>query len=325
MSNILLCNQSLSRANLQSQCGIDIDQLSGFMCAKPTIVTANTPYLINNNITAAERNILSTLTPHAVTKELTNLSLSFGGDNVVALSEIVLNLKGYDVELMGASASAYTNRMGGFTGAVKDYQSALMQYRDAITSKSPTKNVFKEKAHTAFNKMQTQFGKELKVITGKTNARRGTPLTNVTRGTNIAESSRNTAKLNVSSQVQANNLVKLTKHAKFLGSGLAAISFTSKAGNVQNSYKAGGNWEKELFIESSSFAASAIVGSGALKIGAAGLTFLMLATPIGWVGLIIGGVAVLGSAAGASIMTNNYINKNGSDLYDNIMKLVSDL
>lgn len=173
--------------------------------------------------------------------------------------------------------------------------------------------------------MQTQFGKELKVITGKTNARRGTPLTNVARGTNIAESSRNTAKLNVSSQVQANNLVKFTKHAKFLGTGFAAISFTSKAAKVQNSYKADGNWEKELFIESSSFAASAIVGSGALKIGAAGLTFLMLATPIGWVGLVIGGAAVLGSAAGASIITNNYVNKNGDELYDNIMKWVSDL
>jgi hypothetical protein len=200
-----------------------------------------------------------------------------------------------------------------------------MAYREAITSKSPMKNVLKDKAHAAFNKMQTKFGNELKVVTSKHNARRGTPLTNVTRGTNIARSSRNTAKLNVSSQVQANNLVKFTKHARFLGNGLTAINFTSKAANVHSSYKTDGNWEKELFIESSSFAASAIVGSGALKVGAAGLTFLMLATPIGWVGLIIGGVAILGSAAGASIITNNYVNENSSDLYDNIMKLVSNL
>lgn len=295
------------------------------MCAKPTRVAAHTPYFLNSEMNATEKNILSTLSPQTVSKELTSLSLSYGGDNVMALSEIAEKLNGFDVDLLGASTSAYTNRMGGFVGAVKDYQSALMQYREAIASKSPMKNIFKEKVHTAFNKMQIKFGNELKVITNKNKARRGTPLTNVKRATNIAESSRNTVKLNVTSQVQANNLVKFTNHAKFLGNGLAVINFAGKTGNVHKSYQAGGHWEKELFIESSSFAASAIIGTGALKVGAAGLTFLMLATPIGWVGLIVAGTVVIGSAAGASIITNNYVNKNGGDLYDNIMKVVSSL
>lgn len=322
MSNILLCNQSLSPANLQNHCGIDIDQLSDFMCKKPALVAANTPYFINNDISATEKNILSTLSPKTVTKELTSLSLSYGGDNVVALSEIISNFKDFDVELMGASTSAYTNRIGGFVGAVKDYQSALMEYRDAITSKSPLKKAFKEKAHTAFTKMQTQFSNELKVITGKNKARRGTPLTNATRAISISESSRNTAKLNVSSQVQANNLVKLTKHAKFLGNGFATINFTSKAGNVHNSYKAGGNWERELFIESSSFAASALTGTTVINAGGAALMFLMVATPIGWVGLIVGGVAVAGTAAVASISMHNAFQNNSGSWYDSIMNSI---
>lgn len=323
MSNILLCNQSLSPSSLHNQCGLSIDQLSGLMCTKPTVINANTPYFINNDISASEKNILSALSPHTVSKELTSLSLSYGGDNVVALSEIASNLKGYDVELMGASASAYTNRMGGFVGAVKEYQSALMTYREAITSKSPMKNVAKDKAQAAFNKMQIKFSNELKVVTSKHNARRGTPLTNVTRGTNIARSSRNTAKLNVSSQVQANNLVKFTKHAKFLGNGLAVINFASKAGNVHNSYKANDNWEKELFIESSSFALSAIAGTTAVNVGGAALTFLMVATPIGWVGLIVGGIAVAGTAAGASIWVNNQVKKDSGEWYDFIMDVIN--
>lgn len=325
MSNLLLCNQSLSPANLESQCGINIDQLSDFMCAKPTRVAAHTPYFLNSEMNATEKNILSTLSPQTVSKELTSLSLSYGGDNVMALSEIAEKLNGFDVDLLGASTSAYTNRMGGFVGAVKDYQSALMQYREAIASKSPMKNIFKEKVHTAFNKMQIKFGNELKVITNKNKARRGTPLTNVKRATNIAESSRNTVKLNVTSQVQANNLVKFTNHAKFLGNGLAVINFAGKTGNVHNSYQAGGHWEKELFIESSSFAASALTGTAVVNAGGAALMFLMVATPIGWVGLIIGGIAVAGTAAVASIGMNNAVKNNSGEWYDLIMKGISDL
>jgi hypothetical protein len=43
-----------------------------------------------------------------------------------------------------------------------------------------------------------------------------------------------------------------------LGNGLAVIDFGSRVGNIHNSYQAGGNWERDFFIESSSFAASAI-------------------------------------------------------------------
>lgn len=47
--------------------------------------------------------------------------------------------------------------------------------------------------------------------------------------------------------------------------------------------------------------------------------FLMVATPIGWVGLIIGGVAVAGTAA-ASIGVNSYMKNNSGDFYDDLMK-----
>ena len=116
--------------------------------------------------------------------------------------------------------------------------------------------------------------------------------------------------------------MKLTKHAKFLGNGFATINFTSKAGNVHNSYKAGGNWERELFIESSSFAASALTGTTVINAGGAALMFLMVATPIGWVGLIVGGVAVAGTAAVASISMHNAFQNNSGSWYDSIMNSI---
>ncbi|PCI49228.1 MAG: hypothetical protein COB43_06740 [Oceanospirillales bacterium] len=220
---------------------------------------------------------------------------------------------------MGASTSVYANRLGGFAGSVKDYQAALMEYRQAIVSKSSMKAAMKQKAQVAFEKMQSQFRNELKMVTAQVKARRGIPLTNVERATNIAESSRNVAKLNVTSQVQANNLVKFTKYAKVLGNGLAVIDFGSRAGNIHNSYQAGDNWERELFVESSSFAASAIAGTVAVNAGVAALTLLIVATPVGWVGLLVGGAAVAASAAGASMWINGQVKENGGDWYDRIM------
>ncbi len=224
---------------------------------------------------------------------------------------------------MGASTSVYAHRIGGFAGSVKDYQAALMEYRQAVKSGSPLKNAMKQKAHAAFDKMQNQFRNELKMVNAQVRARRGTPLTSAERGTNIARSSRNAAKLNVTSQVQANNLVKFSQHAKFLGNGLAVIDFGGRIGSIHNSFQAEGNWERELFIESSSFAASAITGTAVVNAGTAALSLLVVATAIGWVGLVIGGLAVAGTAATASIGMNNYVKGNSGGLYDDIMNWVS--
>ncbi|BBA36161.1 uncharacterized protein sS8_4231 [Methylocaldum marinum] len=90
-----------------------------------------------------------------------------------------------------------------------------------------------------------------------------------------------------------------------------------------SSYQAGVNGERELFIESSSFAASAIAGTAAVNIGSAALGFLVLATPVGWVGLIVGGVAVAGVAAATSIWTNNIIKNNAGDVYDSILNRIN--
>ncbi len=180
----------------------------------------------------------------------------------------------------------------------------------------------KQKAYAAFHKMQGQFRNELNAVTSQVKARRGTALTSAERATNIARSSRNTAKLNVSSHVQANNLVKLSQHAKFLGNGLAVIDFGGRVGNVHNSYRADGNWERDLFIESSSFAASAVTGTAVVNTGSAALGFLMVATPVGWVGLIIGGLAVAGIAAAASIGMNSAVKENSGGWYDSIMNFL---
>ena len=78
-----------------------------------------------------------------------------------------------------------------------------------------------------------------------------------------------------------------------------------------------------MFIESSSFAASALTGTSIVNAGGAVFSFLVVATPLGWVGLIIGGVAVAGIAAGASMGINQVVKEDAGGIYDSIMKWVN--
>lgn len=316
---------------LAGQCGIDSNMIFGAQCRQPSMLNAYSPYLIgsepsNAAASHAAKSMVNQLTNTANNRELTNITLSFGGDNTLAIADISAKLNEFGVGAMGASTSFYGNRVGGFTDAVKNYQAALMEYRHVIENKvnsSVIKSAAKQKAMAAFQNIQQGFHHELKSVTGAAKSSRGTPLTSGTRATNIAKSSRNVAKLNITSQIQTSNLVKFSQHAKFLGNGLAVIDFSSRVGNVHNSYKSGQHWEREMFIESSSFVVSALTGAGAIKVGGAALGFLMVATPVGWVGLIIGGVAVAGVAAAASIEVNNYTKENSGDLYDDIMNWIN--
>lgn len=320
MSEILLCNRSLTPQALLFQCGINIEQISTVSCARPDVMAANMPYLLNADETS--RSILNQLAAKPVAEELTKLSLALGGDNVVALADITAKLHEYNIGLIGASTSVYAERVGGFAKSVQTYQNAVMEFRQAIETKSPLRAALKQKAHIAYQAMQRQFGNELNVVNAQVRSRRGTPLSNPKRATDIATSSRTVAKLDVMSQVQANNLVKLTKHAKVLGNGLAVIDFGTRVGNVHNSYRSGGHWERELFIESTSFAASASAGIIAVNAGGAALSLLMVATPVGWVGLIIGGLVVAGSAAALSIEVNNAVKESSGTWYDKILAAI---
>ncbi len=118
------------------------------------------------------------------------------------------------------------------------------------------------------------------------------------------------------------SLLITPKHASFLGGGLVLIDVGTRAGNVHISKLSGENWQRELFVESSSFLASVIAGTAAVKVGVAGLTFLMVATSLGWVGLIVGGAAVAGVAVTTSIKLNNIVKHNAGGFYDSLMQQV---
>jgi len=167
--------------------------------------------------------------------------------------------------------------------------------------------------------MQKHFQRELSMTAGLQRAsRKGTPLRNRTRALNIARSSRSIKKLELVSTLQAGKLARFSKYGKALGNGLIVVDVASRISNVQNEYKTDGNWERELFVESSSFVAGAWAGIITANAGYAALTFLTVATPAGWVGLIV-------TAAAASLHMNNKVKANSGSWYDDVMDWLNSL
>jgi hypothetical protein len=137
------------------------------------------------------------------------------------------------------------------------------------------------------------------------------------------------SRLDVGSSVEATDLVRFAQHAKFLGNGLAVIDFGSRAGDIYTDYKAGGNWEREMFVQSSSFIASAGTGAGLTVLGMTAVetaieAAALAATPAGWV-LIVAGLAVAGVAAAGAIYSSGLSEKNMGSVYDRIMSWISRL
>lgn len=322
MSELLLSRHALDPAQLSNRCHLGIDQLTAPGCAKPPLILAHTPYLIGCK--DADISILNTLSRPPVARGLTELSLNFGSDALLPLAKIRDDLSDAGVGLLSESA-VYANRRGSnFVHAVRGYQNALLEYRKAIVANAPNRARIsaRQTAQRAFDELQRQFRSELRIVTAQIKSRRGTPLTSSERALNIARSSRDITKLHVANQIEANTLVRLITHAKLLVNGLAVINFGARVGTIRNEYRAGGDWHRQMFIESLSFASSASLGSAVASAGSATLIFLIAATPAGWVGLatIGGGIPVAGAAAGAAVGIDNFVQKNADAVYDSLLK-----
>jgi len=319
MAEFLLCKRPYSLDSLEDTWGIDPGRISDVGGFAPSMLIPHRPYLLSAHPSGMDRSLHFTLSNMHMPQDITDMALAFGADKAVAISEIAAGLRQYGVGAAGASSGIYAQRMEVFTGAVKQYQDALLEYRDAAKSSPAARRVAEQKVVSAFKNMQKPFQNEILTVTSRVNSRKGTVLNNPSRGLNIARSSRNVTKLNVLNKVQANNLVNFGKYAKFFGQGLVVIDFGSRVGHVHNSYQADDNWERELFIESTSFAAAAATGSIVTVAGGSALLCIAALTPPGWV-LIVAGLGVGVVAGTASIGASNSIRNKSGAWYDDIMK-----
>ena len=317
MPEILLSRQAISAHAALQQCQARGETLIDRLMQQPEMLRPYTPYLMSDQPSEQDWNIVNELIAGNAARDLSEMVASFGGDNVVALAILQERVQSFGQGLLGASASTYAGRVGQFEEALGSYQRALLDYRTTARSGSPLLYAKRMQARQAFDRLQVAFQSELKAITADVRARRGTPLTSFDRGINIARDSRRADKLYVQNQAQAHQLVRFTQHAKGLGNGLAVIDFGSRAGQVHTSYQAGGNWHRELFVQSTSFIFSAVGGSVAVK---GGLALMAVFTPVGWVGLVVAGTAVAAGSAGVALGADDFAKSRAGRWYDAIME-----
>ena len=317
MTEILISSQIYNKPQFRQMCGEPLEDL--YCNGQHGVMWAYQPYTIGR-ITPADGGLITPLLC-GNPRNIHRLSATLGQDKVVGVSKAMVALRDTSAALAGSAASVHAARGGAFTSAVQRYQNALLAYRDVVQGKGApgvTPASAGQAIHAAFANMQQKFQYELRItaLSQKGAARKGTPLNNSTRAMNIARSSRHIQKLQLTSVTQATALGRFSQYGKVLGNGLVLIDVGSRVGNIHNEYKADGDWERELFIESSSFAASAVTGVIAVNAGTAALTFLTVATPVGWIGLIV-------TAAAASMYMNSKIKANSGGWYDKIMEKVN--
>ncbi|CCN35956.1 conserved hypothetical protein [Vibrio nigripulchritudo SO65] len=302
MAEILFTNRALTRNDVMTQCGINDSPLFSLTNSTPNQILPNVPHVLGEK-SPVNTSILSSLSQQPVAKTLNQVTSHFGEESAVALAEVTNQLTSLTPGMIGTTTSLYTDRVSGFVKAVQKYQSALEYYHEVSKSKSPMASAAKRQVHKLFQEIQVKFRSELASVVARNRAKNKSKLAlnNSTRGVNLAKSNRNINKLNVTSQVQADNLVKMTKYAKVLGNGLAMIDFTSRGAGIYNTYKAGGNWTKEMAVQGAGFAVGGLTGIAMVK-GA--LYLVPLITPFGLIALVATGVAVVAATAYTSSLAD---------------------
>jgi len=316
MAEILISNRAWNKPQFKQMCGESLDEMQ--CSGSDGVMWPYEPYTVGQT-SYNEELILRALRNNHCPQNIHALSSALGEDNIVGVSDATVKLHDTTSALAGSASTIHAARSDKFVLVVQRYQDTLLAYRD-VTHGKGTAGATKASAgiavSAAFEHMQKHFQRELNMTAGVQRAsRKGTPLRNRTRALNIARSSRSIKKLELVSTLQAGKLARFSKYGKALGTGVVAIDFASRIGNVQITYKADGNWERELFVESSSFTLSALAGTATAK---AGVAFFVVATPVGWVGLIV-------LAAAASMGINHIVKEESGGVYDSIMEWISAL
>jgi hypothetical protein len=332
MTTIILPRLPIQADSMQRMLDLPPDCIHGFGVTTPKTLWPNTPYMLGERKTDHDRLVMGLLSQQPANQTLGDLSLAYGSENTRALAELTRRLretKPYGVAGAGAAASVYAQRMDSLGKAIQAYQHAAVEYH--VSHSRAVSGIARAAAQTRLSEakanLSRRFGIELNTIKSRLPKRQWRLLrANDERMFERIRRTGRASRLDVGSSVEATDLVRFARHAKFLGNGLAVIDFGSRVGDIYTDYKTGGNWEREMFIHSSSLALSATAGEIATIAGMATLdiAIAVAATPVGWV-LIIGGLAVAGAAALGSVYVNNWTEKHAGSFYDRIMSWISHL
>src|SRR5690554_571136 len=220
--------------------------------------------------------------------------------------------------VVGAGTTASHVRLNGFQTALVNYQKSLiaLHRQQAVGRGASAQKVFLQmQVRSSYQTLQKSYHAELKkfVSPNAYGKNRGNALSSADRGLTLAQRHKGRG-LNVASNTQALQLARLANRINFAGKTIIMVDAGRRINGVHDTYKSGGNWQREASIQATGFGLGGVSGLITGKAVVAGLTTLGLGlTPVGWVVLIGVGVAAGFSAA---YSFDNIGKKLASSLWD---------
>ena len=324
MPSILLCDRAVYTDWLCRDTGLPEGVIHGREPGFPNMLRPCTPYVLAQGLGLRDHAILGDLAPPTVAGNLTRLCTAHGGDTTLALADMLDDLRRLRpsvTQYVAATADVTGARIERFAQAVRASQQAILDYHRATRSGSG-RDAAREALVRANENLNQRFRVELRAARSRMSARYRALSSQDQRLAELVRHTRKVVRLDMASRVESSKLARLGSAAKYLGNGLTALAFGSRAQDIHAEYLAGGDWTRKLFIESSSFAASAWVGMVMADVGATALGAVVVATPAGWA-LIVAGLAAAAAVTSATALTDAGAHTALDAIYDSVTHFMS--
>ena len=320
MATIFLSKEPCHMDSFEYMFGFPSKHVIDIKGCKPKMISPYRPYLVcEDRPTPADRSILIMLNNSSITPHVTEMGITFGPENSLGISEVALKAGDYTLRSTGLFGEHVHHQGEQMEEAAKKYKESLLKYREAVKNKAP-RHSLKEVAI----RDNVEFNRKFLDAVSSTNKTRAAilknnPLRNFKRGLDMARTGRRFVLYDFESVLRASWLAKAAKLGKFLGPGVVALDFGIRSADVGYTAAEGGYWEREMFTEYLSFAGGTAIGSLTAGLLGLGVAAFLVATPAGWVMLLIGvGIGLVAGATG--FLTDEYLKEKSGHWYDEIMK-----
>lgn len=199
----------------------------------------------------------------------------------------------------GIGAAVLAARTDSFQAALEQYQRALVQLNDyhrvgRVAARQKMK--LRNNVINAYENLNRYYQQELHrtVPAGNRTKNKGSALSNAERGITLAERHRGRG-IHIADMKEGQQVSKLVKGLRYAGHGAIIVDAGFRINTVRNSYINGGEWKRELAVQTGGFSANVV--SGALTGRAAFLAasrIALMATPWGW-GILIASSVITGA------------------------------
>jgi len=295
---------------------------------EPGSLSPRVPYLLGSDQGFDELRYCHEVEPYSGV--LCDICQDFGGPTTVALAEIFADMQAAEndgpdaLTYAQAATGVYNARRRQFLGAMRKHEQALDNYRRA-TARGAPQGLPRTQALEAVQRSGQELNDAFRLEVNMALKRSYTRSTMMTpAGKRVPDRVRDSAKitrLELRSLEQAASVSSFASVARRLGPAALGVDISKRIAHVRKVYDAGGDWHREVFVETTGFVMSSTVGGigTRLTLFLTGETLLITRSPALTFAAATAGI----SATAQATDTADRLGKDAAgQLYDQIAHLL---